>query len=84
MFFFAGDLKEAEHVLAHEMVHQFQYDIFARGRAGANLEGIASVAPPLWFMEGMAEFLSIGPGHKATDRPARCGDQRQHPVASRP
>ncbi len=67
MFFFAGDLKEAEHVLAHEMVHQFQYDIFARGRAGANLEGLAAVSPPLWFMEGMAEYLSIGPGHTATE-----------------
>jgi WD40 repeat protein len=67
MFFFAGDLKEAEHVLAHEMVHQFQYDVFARGRAGSNLQQIAAVNPPLWFMEGMAEFLSIGPGHVATE-----------------
>jgi Tol biopolymer transport system component len=67
MFFFAGDLKEAEHVLAHEMVHQFQYDIFARGRAGSNLQQLAAVNPPLWFMEGMAEFLSIGPGHVATE-----------------
>ncbi len=66
MFFFAGDLKEAEHVLAHEMVHQFQFDIFARGRAGANLQQLAAVNPPLWFIEGMAEFLSIDPGHVAT------------------
>ncbi|HEY5491897.1 MAG TPA: hypothetical protein VIK25_11965, partial [Gemmatimonadaceae bacterium] len=29
MFFFTGNLGEAEHVLTHEMVHQFQYDIFA-------------------------------------------------------
>ncbi|HKS04825.1 MAG TPA: hypothetical protein VJR92_00810 [Gemmatimonadaceae bacterium] len=65
MFFFVGDLKEGEHVLAHEMVHQFQYDIFARGRAG--LGGLGGQSPPLWFIEGMAEFLSIGPGHVATD-----------------
>ena len=31
---FTGDLKSFEHVLTHEMVHAFQYDIFARGKAG--------------------------------------------------
>jgi hypothetical protein len=30
---FTGDYKSFEHVLAHELVHAFQYDIFARGRA---------------------------------------------------
>lgn len=67
MFFFAGDLGEAEHVLAHEMVHVFQYDIFARGRAGGGMQQFAAVDPPLWFMEGMAEYLSIGPSHPYTD-----------------
>ena len=67
MFFFAGDIGEAEHVLAHEMVHVFQYDIFARGRAGGGMQQLASVDPPLWFMEGMAEYLSIGPDHAYTD-----------------
>jgi hypothetical protein len=67
MFFLAGDLRESEHVLAHEMVHQFQYDIFSRGRAGANLGVLGQVNPPLWFIEGMAEYLSIGPGHMATE-----------------
>ncbi len=67
MFFFAGDLGEAEHVLAHEMVHVFQYDIFAQGRAGSGLQQLASVDPPLWFIEGMAEYLSIGPRHAYTD-----------------
>ena len=67
MFFFAGDLGEAEHVLAHEMVHVFQYDVFARGRAGGGMQQLASAAPPLWFMEGMAEYLSVGPEHRYTD-----------------
>ena len=67
MFFFAGDLGEAEHVLAHEMVHVFQYDIFARGRAGAGMQQLAQVNPPLWFIEGMAEYLSVGPRHPYTD-----------------
>jgi hypothetical protein len=63
---FTGDYKSFEHVLAHEIVHAFQYDIFARGRAGNGLETLAAVAPPLWFAEGMAEYLSLGPGHVLT------------------
>jgi Tol biopolymer transport system component len=57
---FTGSYGELEHVLQHEMVHQFQYDIWSRGRAGANLQTIINVNPPLWFVEGMAEYLSIG------------------------
>jgi len=67
MFFFTGDLGEAEHVMTHEMVHQFQYDMFSRGRAGQGLETLQQRQPPLWFAEGMAEYLSIGPDHPATD-----------------
>ena len=67
MFFFTGDLGEAEHVMTHEMVHQFQYDIFSRGRAGQGLETLQQRQPPLWFAEGMAEYLSVGPDHPATD-----------------
>lgn len=63
---FTGDYKSFEHVLAHELVHAFQYDIFARGRAGNGLQTLAQVDPPLWFIEGMAEYLSLGPGHVLT------------------
>jgi hypothetical protein len=61
-----GDLGSFEHVLAHEMVHEFQYDMFARGHAGANQQSLDRINPPLWFMEGMAEYLSIGPTHPLT------------------
>lgn len=61
-----GDLGSFEHVLAHELVHEFQFDIFAKGKAGANLQTLNQVDPPLWFMEGMAEYLSGGPGHTLT------------------
>jgi Tol biopolymer transport system component len=64
---FTGDYRTFEHVLAHEMVHQFQYDVFSRGRAGANLQALQAVNPPLWLMEGMAEYLSLGTDHKFTD-----------------
>src|SRR6476660_3713147 len=38
VFPMTGDLESFEHVLTHEMVHEFQFDIFARGKAGANLQ----------------------------------------------
>jgi Tol biopolymer transport system component len=64
---YTGDYHSFEHVLAHEMVHEFQYDVLARGRAGQNLAAIAQMDLPLWFMEGMAEYLSIGPNHALTE-----------------
>ncbi len=57
---FTGSYAEFEHVLQHEMVHQFQYDVWSRGKAGAGLSTILRVNPPLWFAEGMAEYLSLG------------------------
>ena len=42
-----GDYRTFEHVLTHEMVHQFQYDVFSRGRAGANLQALQAVKSPL-------------------------------------
>jgi Tol biopolymer transport system component len=56
-----GSYADFEHVLQHEMVHQFQYDVFARGRIGAGLQRLIAVQPPLWLFEGMAEYLSLGP-----------------------
>lgn len=63
---FTGDYRSFEHVLTHEMVHAFQYDIFARGKAGNGLQTLAQYMPPLWFAEGMAEYLSIGPSWPST------------------
>jgi hypothetical protein len=64
---FTGDYRSFEHVLTHEMVHAFQYDVFGRGRAGAGLQTLSQVNPPLWFTEGMAEYLSLGPSSTLTD-----------------
>jgi hypothetical protein len=58
---FTGSYADFEHVLQHELVHQFQFDVFARGRIGAGIQQLIQVNPPLWFMEGMAEYLSLGP-----------------------
>jgi hypothetical protein len=58
---FTGSYAEFEHVLQHEIVHQFQFDVFARGRIGGSIPRLMAVNPPLWFTEGMAEYLSLGP-----------------------
>ena len=55
---FAATLAETDHVLGHEIVHAFQYDIAAHAKA--------PLAVPLWFVEGMAEYLSVGPGDPLT------------------
>jgi Tol biopolymer transport system component len=54
---------ETDHVLGHELVHAFQYDISGLGRSrGAVGAGAMEVGTaPLWFIEGMAEYLSVGP-----------------------
>ena len=64
---FTGDFRGFEHVLTHEMVHAFQYDIFARGKAGSGLQTLSQNLPPLWFAEGMAEYLSLGPSTPLTN-----------------
>jgi Tol biopolymer transport system component len=58
----ANSYEETDHVLGHELVHAFQYDISGFGRAGAGLEEAARrFQVPGWFTEGMAEYLSVGP-----------------------
>ena len=67
LFFFTGNYRTTEHVLTHEMVHEFQFDIFGKGKAGGGLQALEAVNPPLWFMEGMAEYLSKGPDDPFTN-----------------
>ncbi|PEN14454.1 peptidase S9 [Longibacter salinarum] len=53
---FTGSYKETDHVLGHELVHSFQYDIALRG----DTPGFSLRRLPLWLVEGMAEYLSVG------------------------
>jgi hypothetical protein len=55
----AGPLADTDHVIGHELVHAFQFDMTARPGAGPGETGANTL--PLWFIEGMAEYLSIGP-----------------------
>ena len=59
---FTGIPADDDHVLGHELVHVFQYDIALRTTRG--LQSIGSL--PLWFVEGMAEYLSVGRDDPAT------------------
>ncbi|MEO7085548.1 MAG: peptidase S9 [Gemmatimonadaceae bacterium] len=54
---FTGIYADEEHVLGHELVHVFQYNI-AEGTPGGGL--IRLDALPLWLIEGMAEYFSLG------------------------
>ncbi|HYI13133.1 MAG TPA: BamA/TamA family outer membrane protein [Thermoanaerobaculia bacterium] len=53
-----GDYAENDHVLGHEMVHVFQYDIAAS--ANNQRRRFALEQMPLWIVEGMAEYFSKG------------------------
>jgi Tol biopolymer transport system component len=53
---FTASLAETDHVLGHELVHAFQFDMGRRN----------TTRLPLWFVEGMAEYLSLGPTHALT------------------
>ncbi len=48
---------QTRHVLGHELVHAFQYHSLIEGDS-TNLENIGNL--PLWMIEGMAEYLSVG------------------------
>src|SRR6266536_125171 len=52
-----ASLAETDHVIGHELTHAFQYDITGVGR-GSMATGLNRV--PLWFIEGMAEYVSLG------------------------
>jgi Tol biopolymer transport system component len=49
---FAPTMAETDRVLGHELVHAFQFDIARRYGGGTG--------QPLWFVEGMAEYLARG------------------------
>jgi len=54
---FTGVYAENDHVIGHELVHVFQYDL-ATSPGGGGLMGMSRL--PGWLIEGMAEYLSLG------------------------
>src|SRR3954452_2815911 len=54
---FTGIYADNDHVLGHELVHVFQYNI-AEGAPGGGLARLNAL--PGWLIEGMAEYFSLG------------------------
>jgi len=57
IFPFTMTNQQTWHVLGHELVHAFQYDIIINGDSSSikNMQNF-----PLWMVEGLAEYLSLG------------------------
>jgi len=53
----AGSLAETDHVLGHELVHAFQFDITSGASRTVGAGFPSALAMPLWFIEGMSEYL---------------------------
>jgi len=49
---------QTNHVLGHELVHAFQYKLLQNPADSLTLSNIQNL--PLWMVEGLAEYLSIG------------------------
>jgi Tol biopolymer transport system component len=67
---FAAGLGETDHVLGHEIAHAFQIDIAKSVKQNA-------FTLPGWFIEGMAEYLSLGPENPHTAMWVRDAAQRE-------
>lgn len=55
-----ASLEESDHVIGHELVHAFQFDITSQGQSRYASAVPTALRLPLWFIEGQAEYLSIG------------------------
>ena len=49
--------QQTHHVLGHELVHAFQYNMILNGDS-TSMRNLGNL--PLWMIEGLAEYLSIG------------------------
>ncbi len=57
---YTGSYEDFRHVLVHELVHAFQFDLLYGAGIGSMISRQHLYSIPLWFMEGMAEFFSLG------------------------
>lgn len=57
IFPIAATNQQTHHVLGHELVHAFQYHMVLEGDS-TSMQNFANL--PLWMVEGLAEYMSIG------------------------
>ena len=50
--------RQTDHVLGHELVHAFQYQTMSYGSDSTSMANIGNL--PLFMVEGLAEYMSIG------------------------
>lgn len=57
---FTGNYKAFRHVIHHELVHAVINDLFYGGSVQNLISNNITIRVPLWFNEGLAEYLSLG------------------------
>ncbi len=57
---FTGNYKMFRHVIHHELVHAVMNDLFYGGSFQNVVQNNINIRVPLWFNEGLAEYLSLG------------------------
>jgi hypothetical protein len=57
---FEGDYEMFRHVIHHELTHAVQMQFLYGSGPGAIIQGATKMMPPTWFIEGQAEFQSLG------------------------
>jgi len=53
-------LLDTDHVIGHELVHAFQLDVTSAGAPGLAGAAPTALMLPLWMIEGMSEYLTLG------------------------
>jgi len=57
---FTGSYEDLRHVVVHELVHAFMFDMMYGGLFDSILSAQYLYQIPLWFTEGLAEYESLG------------------------
>lgn len=57
---FDGSYEQFRHVIHHELTHAVMLQFLYGGGPGSIIKGVSRSSPPIWFIEGLAEFTSIG------------------------
>lgn len=57
---FDGSYEQFRHVIHHELTHAVMLQFLYGSGPGSIIQGVSRSAPPLWFIEGLSEFTSIG------------------------
>ncbi|TMQ72026.1 MAG: hypothetical protein E6K81_08505 [Candidatus Eisenbacteria bacterium] len=57
---FTGSYEDFRHVVVHELTHAFMFDMVYGGSAASLIASQSFFSVPLWFAEGLAEYMSLG------------------------